>query len=353
MNDSTTPVTKINELTPEQEAMIPVTVNKWTNIGLSTEPVSLDECRRIVGDFNKHILNGADRPVFLLNSPIEAWYFVCLNTTLDNPSWTTTLTNPKKVDPGVSTNPKELRLQIDNQVWEQIFKQIDVKIANSIRKSIKPEDVEVVDFIAPYACGQFDAGYFAWVDYMISIGVQNIPEITKYYLETSKVGMIFPLDNCIVVCQKPTVVKKNASGLHCENGPALSYGDNGVSEWYYLNGVNMKKEQVMTPAEQMDVRSILSETNAEVRRELIRKIGIGRFLEICNHKVLDVMGDYELLSIELSTEVPDARYLKMTNPSVGCFHVEAVAPECDTVQKAINWRAYGNTDAEWSPNILT
>jgi hypothetical protein len=28
----------------------------------------------------------------------------------------------------------------------------------------------------------------------------------------------------------------------------------------------------------------------------------------------------------------------MLNPSVGCFHLEGVAPECDTVEKSLNWR---------------
>jgi hypothetical protein len=40
----------------------------------------------------------------------------------------------------------------------------------------------------------------------------------------------------------------------------------------------------------------------------------------------------------LSDEIPDARYLKMVNPSIGTFHVEGVDPQCATVEQALNWR---------------
>lgn len=56
------------------------------------------------------------------------------------------------------------------------------------------------------------------------------------------------------------------------------------------------------------------------------------------NKKLDTVGNYELLSIELSPEIKDARYLKMLNPSIGIFHLEGVDPSCDTVEKSLNWR---------------
>ena len=108
----------------------------------------------------------------------------------------------------------------------------------------------------------------------------------------------------------------------------------------------------MNPAEKIDVEEIFKEENTEVRRELIRKVGIERFIQKAGAKVLDKKGDYGVLSIRLSDEVPDARYLKMLNPSIGVWHVEGVEAECNTVEKAINWRA-GNIKDKWEPAILT
>ena len=73
-------------------------------------------------------------------------------------------------------------------------------------------------------------------------------------------------------------------------------------------------------------------------------------LEKLPHKELSSRGNYRLLSVKLSEEVPDARYLKMLNPSIGVFHLEGVHPSCDTVEKAINWR---NSNWHDTPEILT
>jgi hypothetical protein len=82
----------------------------------------------------------------------------------------------------------------------------------------------------------------------------------------------------------------------------------------------------------------LKETNVEVRRELLRKIGVDRLISDLPHKLLQSRGNYELYSIDLSDELKDAKYLKMLNPSIGTYHVEGVAPEIETIEQALNWR---------------
>ena len=322
----------ITKLTPEQESLIPVIAEKWTTIGLLTEQLSINEITLIVKNFDNKVLSpGNNRPAIVFNSPIEAWAFISLN-------------NLNQVENQVEN---QVRNQVRNQVWNQVGNQVWNQSKN----------LNLIDFIWPYCLGSFDCGYFSWVDFYQQIGLKNFPstEIIESYLETSKVGLIYPLDNFIVVTQKPNFISKNSNGLHCETGPALSYNDNGLSDIYSLNGVIMTKDQVMTPAEKLDPQDILKEQNVEVRRELLRKIGIERFLQVSPHKVLDKRDNYELLSLKLSDEIPNARYLKMINPSIGCYHVEGVAPECNTVQHAINWRKYQtiNPDVNWEPAIVT
>lgn len=155
----------------------------------------------------------------------------------------------------------------------------------------------------------------------------------------------------VMVSEKPQEMHTytDAEGrhiLHCTTGPAIKR--RGGSELYYLNGVRMRREHVMTPGEEMDAREVLKEQNVEVRRELIRKIGISSLLAHLDCKVLDRDGEYELLSVKLSEQVQDARYLRMRNPSIGIWHLEGV--EGNTVQEAVNWRAGGR---EWHPEELT
>lgn len=135
---------------------------------------------------------------------------------------------------------------------------------------------------------------------------------------------------------------------HCEIGQAIILPNDGL---WFLNGVLVSQDLVETPAEKLNPRLLLKATNAEVRREIVRKIGIERVCAALATKILDKSGEYELLSLDLG----DGRsrpYLKMRNPSIGVYHIEGVAPHITTVRQAINWRA-GNDQEEWTPEVLT
>jgi hypothetical protein len=118
-------------------------------------------------------------------------------------------------------------------------------------------------------------------------------------------------------------------------------------ELYYLNGCNMPKEYVMTPAEQLDPREILSILNVQVRAEFIRKVGLERVWAKMA-EVVDIWQEYELGIIEMAPYDESGRlvndagygvYLKMHNPSVPeIWHIEGVGPECTTVAEALHWR---------------
>jgi hypothetical protein len=91
--------------------------------------------------------------------------------------------------------------------------------------------------------------------------------------------------------------------------------------------------------------------NAEVRMQYIKKLGVDRLKS--HGKLIDKRGVYQLIDMaKLFEDISYAPYLFMVNPSTGETHAEGVAPECKTVQQAINWRA-GNIDRLWEPLELT
>lgn len=201
-------------------------------------------------------------------------------------------------------------------------------------------------------CDLSDAGWLAWVDFFQRIGIKIDLKYNQYsdYAKSGVFMTIF-LNGFAIVCPRPSIIYRNKENrLHKDLSPAIEWKNEG---YYFLNGVQMKKEYVMTPSEKIDVQDIIKESNVEVRRELIRKVGVERFVLKSGAKVLDKKGNYELLSVKLSNEVPDARYLKMMNPSIGVWHVEGV--EGDTVQEALNFRAGKliNSNENWEPHYLT
>lgn len=150
----------------------------------------------------------------------------------------------------------------------------------------------------------------------------------------------------VIALPRPAM-KLSGGQLHSEHGPAISW-PGSEQEYFFLNGTNVPREIVETPASELDPRRLLKEWNAEVRRELVRKIGIERVCEVLEAQCLDRQGNYELLLLDLQ----DGRqrpYLKMKNPSIGVYHIEGVAPECRTVAEALAWR----NQSDVPPSVLT
>ena len=110
----------------------------------------------------------------------------------------------------------------------------------------------------------------------------------------------------------------------------------------------VERDLVETPAEKIDPIILLKEKNAEVRREIVRKIGIERVVTKLGAEVIDKEYGYELLLLDLQ-DGRKREYLKMKNPSIGVFHVEGVPPGTKSVQAALAWR----NGIETPPAILT
>jgi hypothetical protein len=137
------------------------------------------------------------------------------------------------------------------------------------------------------------------------------------------------------------------------------------------------KAAYMRPApEKLDPAILFKETNVDVRRELLRRIGVSRLFQFGT--VVETVGDYVLVDMapflnKIRTEgivdeqnrrarrgmadtgtIMYAPYLYMKNPSVeGVYHLEGVSPQCHTVKAAINWRANQISYVDWEPYMLS
>lgn len=270
----------ITELTDAQKKEMEVYRDRYIEKGFSTEKFTVEEATEIVNDLYVNVL-GQAKPerVEVFPSPFAAW----------------------------------------NYIQEQIGQKID--------------------FVWPYLSGSLDVNVFAFYDYCIEVlGVKiadDLMEKYKCWHRTHKLGLIFPFDDVCIICEKPVEYHRKNNVLHCETGPAIRYSDD--FSIYILNGIRMTKEYVETPWDKLDVHTIVKETNADVRRELVRKIGIERIVSELGATILDAQGDYELLELDIGDN-NRRPYLKMKNPSIGIFHIEGVPPNTKTVKEALIFR---------------
>lgn len=297
----------LTSLTKEQEEQLAVYRDKWIGIGLDTSPANREQSEHWIKEAYKQA--GLEEPakIHWASSPTAALVlYARLSGELaqDAP------------DPKHEDLPDSVKSQIYN-----------------------------------FCYGSHDACWLSSYDYLIEVchlenDCKDILRL-KPLIELSKVcGWWLPYDNVVIACEKPKEIHLKNTVLHNDMAPAVVYADGFAV--YALNGVLVPEDIVMTPWNKIDCNIILKTTNAEVRREIVRKVGIERICEELKAEVIDKEGDYELLLLDLQ----DGRkrpWLKMLNPSIGTYHIEGIQPDIKTVKDALAWR---NQSPE-APVVLT
>lgn len=151
------------------------------------------------------------------------------------------------------------------------------------------------------------------------------------------------------ISRRPKHIKRNTRGqLHNDSGAALEWRDGWKQ--YYLNGIRVSEEIGSPAPEDLDPTLILKAKNVEVRREIVRKIGIERVIQKLGGEAIDSWNGYELIMLDIPDMQIMPLYLKMKNPSIGTYHVEGVPPGISTCKEALSWRVGG---LKWKPEQLT
>jgi len=156
-----------------------------------------------------------------------------------------------------------------------------------------------------------------------------------WFQKTSEMGLIYPLENICVICDRPSEIHIENGRFHNETGMSIKYTDG----WgcYSLNGIPMKEEYVLTPPDKIKIDTVINEENIDARRELIRKVGVDKLAG--SGTIVDEGGFYKLIDMSKVIQIDKALYLLMKNPSVkDTFHLEGVSNECKTVSDALHYR---------------
>ena len=340
----------INKLTKEQESRFPEFVDKWKKIGLCTDRIDVNTAHLVSDFYYEKVIKAKKVPVIIMPSPLSVWYATCM------------LINREQVW-------GQVREQVEAKVWEQVKEQVEDSVVDSVRAQVRAQvgeqvraqvweqvgeqvEAQIGDFIRPWIDGHLWASLFSFYNFFEEVvGIKyKVGEKYHWFKKTAEIGLFYPLENFCVICDRPSKISIGRNGLHCDLAPSVEYTDRFAV--YSLNGIRMKMEYVMTPASEISIETILTEQNIDIRRELIRKVGLTKLIE--KGKIIEKENGYTLIDMSpilISTDY--APYLLMQNPSLEeTFHLEGVDPECRTIQEAINWRA-GNISIQWTPAMLS
>lgn len=163
-----------------------------------------------------------------------------------------------------------------------------------------------------YWWGQQDLYWVAYYRVAARMGVQFETSAADRLDIMEEIGRScmwwYPRDGIIIACDRPAAVHMDDQHrLHCEDGPAVLFRD-GWSV-HAVHGVRVpawivEKPDEITPAK------IDAEDNAEIRRVMMDRYGIGRYVAESGAKVVDQCGaDHALVGLRgarlLSRELPD------------------------------------------------
>ena len=166
-------------------------------------------------------------------------------------------------------------------------------------------------------------------------------------------GWIFPFEKICIICDRPLHIRfDSANELHAEGEPAIAFAD-GYS-LYFHHGVKLPEKYGKVHPDLWQAEWLLSESNAELRRVLIERIGYDRICQQLLAVELDGWQEYTLLKID-NADVEPIYLLKMTCPSTRFIHALRVPPDVRsssraslTAKEAIRWVNWDIDSEEFS-----
>ena len=150
--------------------------------------------------------------------------------------------------------------------------------------------------------------------------------------------LVFP-NVCIVSDRHSEIHFDDDDELHNEDGPALAFSREGC-DIYAINGVVVPKIAIESP-ESITLEMVKAEQNAEVRRILIDRMGIGRYLEESGAEVLHTdevpathKDDKNMIPRALLRDYEGRKFLVGTDGSTDRVYYMQVPENCNTCEEA-------------------
>ena len=303
---------KIEKLTAAQVARFPEFIEKWTKIGLSTEPADRPRAEAGINLAYKIAGQSGPKKIVWCDSPLSAGLTRAIVIGLGSVE----IGNSKKASVRDSVGAS-----VSASVWDSVW-----------------------DSVGASVYGQHESSWMSFYDYFAT--ACNLSEQTQKLAGVFEVAQSanwwLPHENICWVSERHNLLNRNSEGrLHCDDGPALSYPDKW-SVWS-INDVRVDEQIVMRP-ETQTIDQISKESNEEIRRVRIDRFGWPRYLKDSGSKSInsrrnDVDGTEERL---MQLNDGSLRLLCACRSTARVYAIR-VPREIETCEQAQKWMAGGSS----------
>jgi len=187
------------------------------------------------------------------------------------------------------------------------------------------------------AYGQHDASWLSFYDFMGQVVglTEEVKELDALIRLAQTCGWVWFYDQEAFACERTSMLKLDDQGnLHCEDGPACEYPD-GFSLFAYHG--TLVPDWVILHHDQITLKKIKAEENAEVRRVMREIYGEGRYLEDIGAKLIDADVEGAIVGSApraLQEDDEGRRFVVWTDGSTGRVYHNEVPPNTKTCAEA-------------------
>jgi len=312
--------TKIVELTEAERARFPEWVDRWVKIGMCTEPADRERfekgaraCYRFSGLAEPKIVTWVASPMALAIAGPTAAYSIELIRRLESTQRAAVPALSKKsikdsVRASVRASVRDLvDASVDASVGASVAASVRASVRDLVRASVR---ASVRDLVAAsvreghrravhdawYYCmgGQFWVGWGwgspSYTSFFQDVCGLELPgdmgERARAYQATAESACWWwPHRDYVIACDRPEAIHRDEQGrLHSATEMAIRFRDGwGIYMWH---GIRVPADVVLHP-EAITVARIEAEQNAEIRRVLVERYGLSRYVCDASFEVID------------------------------------------------------------------
>jgi uncharacterized protein DUF6745 len=374
---------KLDKLTSEQEALMPVVRDEWINLTLNSgKAVQEHEIREGI-DWLYKISRLPEHPrIVIVDSNIRMPLADMIRSPGD---LLMTTRNSRRDSKYRSMNDyvldsitrslnfilHSLQKSARNSVHDSIWNSAMNSVLNSVHRSVWTEVYQPAtnskiirqllfqelhhsshreDFIVYFLGLANWAGYLSFFDYFRRIGVINDDKNFNMFRDMIRAGIWAPCyyEHRVLVCRLPTKVSKDEQGrLHCITGPAVQWRD-GLDQ-YFLHGVDFGQNlhnDMSEPelwknvvSKNLSFKEIVEISNIEQRYAVLKLYGAEKLLQEAGAQRIDKSKrGNELYKIENLILGRALKLLKYKDPSTDRIYVSFVPYQYEKADAAMAWK---------------
>jgi len=304
-------MSRIEKLTPKQIAKFPEYVEKWTRIGLCTDPADRETAE--AGIVAAYAAANLDVPrVVWCSSPLamaltravllDKGFQGTVGASVGDSVWDSVGASVRaSVGASVWDSVRasvwaSVRASVGASVWASVWDSVWASVGASVWASVGDSvgasvrasvRASVCASVEDSGYGQHDANWIGFHDFFREETglIKQTDKLQGLTTITKSAGWFLPHENiCWISERHCTVHQDGQHRIHCENGPAIAYPDGWAM--YAIHGVRVPWDIIEQP-DSITVERIDAEQNAEVRRVMMERYGLARYLDDSGAVLLD------------------------------------------------------------------